>query len=370
MKRIFIFFFLVVFPFCVNPQSALSFDFSQPESIVHSSLLNKYLVSNAYGANILLYDKEGNLDTFIVNNLSSPKGLMILDDVLYVADNLNLKAFNLTDKSLKFSVQIVNTPFINDIAADSAGNIYLSHTSGDKIYKYNIQTQNIEQLAVKSQILKPNGLMYAQDKNSLYCVSFNHPGAIYTINLDSLTVKTKIFTTRFYFDGIANDNSGNIYVSCWDDIYNPISTGNIFKYEGGNYDSGTEFASNLSGPADIYFDSTENFLFVPVMAGNDVLSYDLNPVTQIKEIDKKMNNLRINPNPSTGIINVISNLSSGNISEISIINTLGMELYKRNINSSQSYNEKIDCTGFPSGMYLFCLKTKTAVIVKTFIIQH
>ncbi len=97
MKNIYLFSLcLLLFSF----SSALSQKYAQPESVVYDQKRDCYYISNVgvqgvYDGQIIKRSSNGTLEYLIaVNQLQDPKGMYIVGDTLFVADNYKLYYIN------------------------------------------------------------------------------------------------------------------------------------------------------------------------------------------------------------------------------------------------------------------------------------
>ena len=89
----------------------------------------------------------------------------------------------------------------------------------------------------------------------LFC-QFIPNAPIKAYSLEDSSVTTVITTNLSYFDGLAIDGAGNIYVSCW-------GNNSIYRYDNAFSQPGERVSSGHSGPADIFYNQLDNTLAVP-----------------------------------------------------------------------------------------------------------
>lgn len=118
----------------------------------------------------------------------------------------------------------------------------------------------------------------------------------------------------------------------------------------GYYMHGSEFIfSNQWGPQDLY--CKDNLLFlVEYMGQTSIFSGDDNFPLSVNNTSGTLNNyFTIYPNPSAGIINIISNQRSQGNRIIRIFNLQGQSLYEKNLDQNET---TINITGIKNGLYL------------------
>lgn len=210
---------------------------------------------------------ENGQASLFVDGLDDPKGLVIIDDFLYVADKKQIVKVDLNSKEKSVFASpgdFIQTPqFLNDLEADPLGNLYVSDSGdimgsgvGGAVYK--IDTEGgITKLAdgMSSELVRaPNGLLADDTGRYLMVVDFTS-GVLY--NIDTQTGQVTEDAEGFGGgDGLVHHSSGDVFVSDW-------KNGKVFrmnrKAEVSLYKDGYEAA------ADIAITKDERYLMVPDM---------------------------------------------------------------------------------------------------------
>ena len=239
--------------------------FKTPESVAVGSD-GKYYVSNlgrpglrGDGAIKVVEVEDGTIKD-LVTGLDDPKGVAIWDDKLYVADIDKIWRISLAGQKELFlrPEDFPRRPlFLNDIAVDTDGNLYISDTQLRLIFKVS-PDREVSILADRSMIPElrgPNGLIFDSEGN-LQVIDFN-TGKLLKIRPDG---SDEVIGEGFGGgDGLAFDSEGNLYISDY-------KGGKIFKRAP---DGSTEvIAQGLKGPADIAIDVKRNLLLVPEFKGD------------------------------------------------------------------------------------------------------
>ena len=238
--------------------------FNSPESVVFDKNSNRYLISNAGGGNILARSMSGTLGYF-ATGLSSPKGMCVYNNVVYVTDNKYVKGYLLSNGGLVMNLYISTAVGLNDIAWAN-GYLYAGDMSGNKIYKINTVNKSWSVWA-STGLTSPNGLLYDKYNNRLIAVSYTSNAKIYGISLSTGNVSVLASTSYGNFDGITKDDSGYIYISSW-------TNSSIFRYDSTLTGSASVYASGVSSPADIFYNKEEKVLAVPLFNMNILAFYD------------------------------------------------------------------------------------------------
>ncbi len=241
--------------------------FVSPESVCYDTINKRYIISFA-GSGTLGMQKDSleNLQVF-ASGLQQPKGMAIVDSVLFVADVNNVKAYSLYSREKIAQCNIADAQFLNDIAADDNGILYVSDTYANTIFRINTSTAASESF-VTTPHASPNGLYWDSKAQRLYVVYFNTTAK----PIQALNVQTKEFTdaypTRYkQLDGITKGYDNNYYVSSWatDSVYCFV---NGFKY------NPIPYPGKFTSPADIYYDRYNNRIVIPCMNISKVVYLD------------------------------------------------------------------------------------------------
>jgi len=204
--------------------------FEQAESVVFDLRRQQFYVSNING-----HPTEDDADGYIstlspdgqlleqhwLTGLNAPKGMIQINDRLYVADINELVEIDLLSKKIIQRYVAPEAKFLNDVAADNKGNVYVSGFLTNSIYRL---SQGKFELWLQSEQLEvPNGLLV--ENNQLIVGSWGKmtdgfatavPGHIKTID-----IATKKITSlgdkspAGNLDGIEPDNEGNYFVTDW-----------------------------------------------------------------------------------------------------------------------------------------------------------
>ncbi len=160
--------------------------------------------------------------------------------------------------------------------------------------------------------------------------------------------------------GMAVDNSGNVYFTTDNSIRKISNTGYLYTIAGNNSntggfdgDGGPATVALLNKPGGLSFDKCGN-LYVADRGNHRIRKIAFNPDCGQLEIYEanQTSNLLIYPNPTNQKVNISS---SNKIESISITNTLGQVLFQNNY---MSYNIQIDVDSLPRGIYFIKINNK------------
>ncbi len=140
MKVIYIIIISLVFSVNCLSQNLLN----NPESAVFDSQNNRYLVSNYGDGNIIQFDSLGQ-QTYFNQDCNSLAGMHIVGDTLFALDyqgeNPGLVGLSLSTGDTLFTLHIAGMDYLNDITSDTSGNLYITDTYANKIFKETAKTE-------------------------------------------------------------------------------------------------------------------------------------------------------------------------------------------------------------------------------------
>lgn len=278
-KKYFLIIFLLMFSAAVITEElkivkkieGLSF----PESITYDRTSDYFFISNTGPDNgPMAKDNNGyitkisgdfskRIDKWVAAGkgiiLNAPKGLAVRDGILYVSDIDHLKGFEISSarQVLDEDLSGLGANFLNDVAADDSGNIYVSCTGTGMIFRYSITSKKTEIWLKKNIIIGTNGIGYLPETKAFIVVGYAD-GTIYRLDAAGKKIE-KIKDGYISLDGIDYDSKGNLYFSSY-------TRGKIWRLDQkGNAEVIYEIDSS---PADISIDRYHGYLLVPVMMSN------------------------------------------------------------------------------------------------------
>jgi hypothetical protein len=243
------------------PLLAFTQSYSNPESIAFDATNNRYLVSNSNNGQIIARAADGTLSVFKSGISPQPYGIEVVDGVVYANCGGFVKGYSLNDGSQVFSVN-TGASFLNGIASDGNGNLFVTDFQLKKIHRINIASQSSNVMA-SGLGQSPNGMIYEAGNNRLVFVNWGSSAPIKAMSMVDSTVTVLASTSYSNCDGIAKDNQGNYYVSSW-------GTSGIIKYSP-DFSSSEVILTGLTQPADIFFNELSDTLAIPVTGANSVI---------------------------------------------------------------------------------------------------
>ena len=271
-------------------------DLKNPESVVYAPKQDVLFVSNIDGKPDQkdqngFISKVSPLNGSIVElnwitGLNAPKGMAVYDNgsssKLYVSDITDLVEIDIESGKIINRFNAPGSAFLNDVVSDDQGNIYVSDTITNTIYKQDVNAKDSNNTSLQvwlqsPQLEGPNGLHVDNTKNRLIVASLgdmSKPGAgIEVVDLGNKTISSlgeENTTSPFGgLDGIESDPKEiRYYVTD-----NPA--GKIFTVNA----NGTGYTNlvdlHTSGAADLGFIPNQNVILIPLMKDNKVVAYKL-----------------------------------------------------------------------------------------------
>lgn len=258
--------------------------FSSPESVLATK--DGVFVSNV-GKELNPTAKDGDgfisqidYDGKIINlklfeGLDAPKGIALVEGVLYVADIDVVRGYDIKNKKEVFNLKIEGTQFLNDITSKGNNTLYVSASDAGKVYEINIRNTSYKVLA---DFPAANGLAYTEKHQRLFAVSFGENAQKMfdpTSNGRLVEIDTKNGVVRGFgklsgkLDGLVI-HEDKMYASDWVGM---DKIGVIKVYDPRTKKESTLALEKFAGPAD--FSIYENKLYIPQMLSGQVSIIDI-----------------------------------------------------------------------------------------------
>ncbi|WP_164118396.1 SMP-30/gluconolactonase/LRE family protein [Sphingorhabdus sp. Alg239-R122] len=248
------------------------------ESIMYDTARDMFYVSvmggddpgDGYIASITTDGKTA--DRSFITGLDEPKGSAVAGNRLYVSDGKELAEVNLDDKSIVRHAA-PGAVFLNDVAADAEGNIYISDTGQSAIYKFD--TDKNLTLWMKTNLLnRPNGLLI--EGETMYVASWGERqgegddatsnGRLLEVDMKSHAIEAITPVPVGNIDGVQRYGKDGFLISEW-------NGGKIYHV------SGSGKAHDILTPGqsvgDILYHPGRKQLFLPMNRQGKLLVYSL-----------------------------------------------------------------------------------------------
>jgi hypothetical protein len=237
---------------------------TNPECVTYDAVRDRYLVSCFYSGKIVAIDSNGTESVF----WTSPHlayGSHIDGDLFYVSIESNPPSVAVVD--LETGAFIKQTPLggytqADGITTDTSGNLYVVASSNGFVIRLDL-TYDIPYTLATTTSPYPQDLYFDSALNRIIVAEFSANAPIEAISLPGGIVTTLVTTPFGNMDGIARDNQGRFYVSCY-------TNGNIYRYNSDFTNPPTIVSSGHINPSNLCYDYEHDLLAIPNFEGNRV----------------------------------------------------------------------------------------------------
>jgi len=206
---------------------------------------------------------NGNIiDLKWVDGLNNPLGMSIYKDKLYVAERSQVAEIDLDNSEIIRRIDVPGSVFLNDLDIDEAGNIYISDSRKNVIWKI---SEGIAEVWLSGQdVLDPNSL-YMHKGKLLYGNSGD--SWLKSVELRTKKISKIAMFPKGFIDGIRSDGKGNLLVSLW--------KGKIYKVsEDGQISLILHTENKGQYSADFEYIPEKKLLIVPNFYTNKICGYN------------------------------------------------------------------------------------------------
>lgn len=242
-----------------------------PESVLYDEARNILYVSNINGKPA---EKNGQgfiskvaLDRKIevlkwATGLNAPKGSAIYKNKLYVSDIDHLVEIDLKTGKIVARYPAAGAQFLNDLAVDASGNVYVSDMSSANSAIYQLSNGAITVWLKGPEINMPNGL-YMEEKQLL--VGNSGDKSLKAVTLADKRIRT-IAKVGSGIDGLRGDGKGNYIVSDWQGKTSLVTAdGHIIVL--------IDTTAAKINAADLEYIKDKKLLLIPTFFDNRVVAY-------------------------------------------------------------------------------------------------
>lgn len=242
-----------------------------PESVLYDEAGNILYVSNINGK-----PTEKNSQGFIskislggkievlkwATGLNAPKGSAIYKNKLYVSDIDHLVEIDLKTGKIVTRYPAAGAQFLNDVAVDASGNVYVSDMSPANSVIYKLSQGSMTVWVRGPGMSQPNGL-YMDEKRLL--VGNSGDGSLKAIMLANKSINT-IAKIGSGIDGLRGDGKGNYIVSDWQGKTSLVTAdGHIIVL--------IDTTASKINAADLEYIPSKGLLLIPTFFDNRVVAY-------------------------------------------------------------------------------------------------
>jgi sugar lactone lactonase YvrE len=260
---------------------------STPESVLFDAAGDRFFVSNINGKPTDVdnngYITELSADGKVTKpklieggkdkiKLDAPKGLGLLNGVLYVSDVTVVRKFDVKSGAPRGEIAVKDATFLNDLAIAPDGRVFVTDTGvkpgatgfdptgTDAVYVID-KAGKVKPIAKAKELNGPNGVLFVDNK-----LLVNTFGSNEIYRLDDKGAKQDVTTVPTGgLDGFASVGD-SLFVSSW-------QGSTIYKGKlGGKFEP---LVQGLKGAADFAYDSKRSRVVVPRFMENAVEAYDV-----------------------------------------------------------------------------------------------
>jgi len=201
------------------------------------------------------------LDLEWITGLDAPKGMAVHGEKLYVTDIDRLVVIDKNRGSVLTVYPVPGAKFLNDIAVDPKGTVYISDSSAEAIYA--LEGGRITTVLSGVRYLKePNGLFW---EGEALLIGVRSRILKWKPDKGELTILVK---TAGGIDGLQPTGAGDYLISDWSGIVRLVSPP-------GEEQILLDVTSKKSNTADFCYIQEKNLLIVPTFGGNQLLAFEL-----------------------------------------------------------------------------------------------
>ncbi len=194
--------------------------------------------------------------------LNSPTGAVIHGDRFYVADIDALVAIDLNTGRIMERFPAANAVFLNDVAVDAQGKVYVSDFSAANSAIYRLDGGQLTIWLKDPELGKPNGLHMQKDR---LLVGNCTDGCIKAVDLKTRIIQT-IAKIGWGIDGLRSDGKGNFLISDW-------AGKTAFVTADGGVTVLLDTTDKKINAADLEYIPEKGLLLIPTFFDNRVVAY-------------------------------------------------------------------------------------------------
>ena len=247
--------------------------FLMPESAVYDPIREVIYVSNYDGYNrsrkegkqyISKVSLKGKIEELKwVRGVFNPTGLAVFQDKLYAAEIRSLVEIDINSGQIVNRYPAPGSVFLNDVAVDKSGNIYISDSAKHLIFRF--AEGRFEEWLKGDEIRNPNGLHVHENH---LIVGNNGDKCLKSVNLADKRISTIVKLGPGIIDGVKTDKDGNYLVSHWEGkLYRITPQGQITKI--------LDTTAPEINEADFEYIVEKNLIIIPTFFDNRLIAYKI-----------------------------------------------------------------------------------------------
>lgn len=239
-----------------------------PESVLYDKSRDVIYVANINGDS---GEKDGNgfisklstegeiLELKWVTGMDAPKGMGLHENNLYVSDISKVIEIDVENGEITNSYEVEGAQFLNDIAVDNSGKVFISDSNTNTLYT--LENGTVTTWIEAGKLNGPNGL-WIEDGNAILASMGSSDVQSIDLNSGEMTSIAKDIGAG---DGIVPAGDGYLVSNWHGEVYYIHQDGEVTKLLDTKADS--------INAADIDFIADEKVLLVPTFFDNRVVAY-------------------------------------------------------------------------------------------------
>jgi sugar lactone lactonase YvrE len=351
MKSIILFSVIALAGSLVSAQSLTSIESAEFDAVNH-----RFLISN--GNNIVEVNSNGVAIGEMGGGVPvASYGMEVVGNTIYTIDGSRVYAYDLTTDELLSYITISGAGFLNGMASDNTGRVWVTDFSTKKIIEIDFSDvlNPTYQTVVSNTVVTPNGICFDAANNRLVFVAWTGTSSdITAVSLDDYSMTALVTNASLNsIDGIDNDNYGNYYLASWSPQritkYNStFSVSEVITVPGG-----------LNNAADIAYAEEIDTLIIPNSGNNTVRLIGFSVPLHVDESETTGTAISCYPNPV--VDHAVISFMHEQEGEVAIdaIDALGKVVYSAGTNHYSRAMQRVVITNLPisQGNYFWRIRT-------------
>jgi hypothetical protein len=258
---------LFIASLCFACSTSYAQSLSDIEAAEFDPIHHRFLISN--GSNVMEVNSAGQAIGEIGGGTpQSSYGMEVIGNTLFTIVGSAVKAYDLETGSLISSITIAGAGFLNGMASDGAGRVWVTDFGASDIIEidYSDLQNPAYTIVVSNTGVTPNGICYDEANNRLVFVAWSGSTSdITAVSLADYSLTTLVANASLNsIDGIDNDSYGNYFLASW-------TPQRITKYNSDfSVSEVITVAGGLNNAADIAYAEEIDTLIIPNSGNNTV----------------------------------------------------------------------------------------------------
>ena len=193
-----------------------------------------------------------------ITGLNAPKGLGLFENRLYIADLDEVVVVDVKKGKILKKIPVPGTIFLNDIAVDDRGIVYVSDTRKNWVFRI----ENDKPELYLENVNSANGLRVVG--NDLYVLAGPE---LWKVNTSNKQITKVAVGFEKGGDGIEPVGNGDYLVTCWAGVI-------YYVKADGTFEKLLDVQGEMN-TADLGYDQKNKIVYIPTFNSNSVIAYQL-----------------------------------------------------------------------------------------------